>query len=201
MNHPALAEYTQRRAKTTWPGEHRGIRYNVVFWDYRDGTDPLDRDPPHGTWNFYLLLPEPQWKTADWNALIAPEDTGHRLAMKGRRIWKERQSVLVDLDWPGGMTFYRVEGIPPYTGIKAGCDYNHLWDAEAGYPATLASVEADARRLIDELLERFTPLVRCAWTGEYADASEMLATKWPDKFVLPSAKDRVPAEWFEGMPA
>jgi hypothetical protein len=198
MRHPTLEEFTQERTHTEWRGEHRGVGYKVTFWGYREHGGLYDRPGKRGMWNYYLLLPEPQWRPEDWERFVAPRNDfevrpGHR-----HRSWDISKSHLYGLDWHGGMTFYEILETPRlHQAIKAGCDYNHLFDAEAGYPYDLEWVERDARSCIDSLLERFAPLVRCKYTGEYGEPEQMIPTKWPGEFVLARVRDQVWDSWFE----
>ena len=199
--HPTIDEFTQRRAHTRWNGEHRDIPYSISFWGYQDGTDSLDRDGPHGIWNFYLLLSEPQWRPNEFTSFLAPPSTDERLTRRGQKHWEYHESALVNLDWHSDMTFYEITGDVPYRVVKAGCDYNHLWDAEAGYPARLETVEADARRCVDSLLVHVAPLVRCRYSGEYGELEEMVPTKWPGKYVLAKVRNKVWDSWFQEVSA
>lgn len=53
-----------------------------------------------------------------------------------------------------------------YDASKIGCDYNHLWDEEMGYPDTLSSVKNDAEGTVNEFLEQNTDFhIRCSYSG------------------------------------
>ena len=197
-NHPSLGEYTQKRARVSWRGEHRGVPYSVEFWNYN--AERLFGEAPRGVWNFYLMLSEQQWP--DFERFVAPRVNDPEIATRGRRMWEYYKCVVADLDWHRGITFYEIGGDAPYRYIKAGCDYEHLWDERTGYSADLRSVEHDARRCVDSLLEQFTPLVKCKYTGRFGKPKEMVPTaKFPGEFVLASVKDEISPSWFEDSDA
>ena len=188
MTHPTIEDYTQSRAATTWKGEHHDVRYTIKFWGY-----DAEYDRP-GTWCFYLHLPEPQWRPEDWGRFMAPPSTSELLTRHGRRHWDYDESALYGLDWHGGMTFFEITGDAPYRAIKAGCDYAHLWDEDVTYD--LSYVEHEAKACVDSLVERFTPLVRCRWSGEYGQPEDMVPVT-VGGFVLASKRDEIPwPRWF-----
>ena len=196
-NHPSLEEYTQKRAHVDWSGEHRGVPYIISFWNYDDRR--MFHEAPRGAWNFYLHLVEEQWP--DFERFVAPREMDSSIATRGRRMWKYHDCLVADLDWHCGITFYELDGDAPYRHIKAGCDYEHLWDERAGYSADLLSVEQDAQRCVDSLLERVTPLVKCKYTGQFGKPEEMIpVARFPGSFVLASEKENLWSSWFEEEP-
>jgi hypothetical protein len=54
--------------------------------------------------------------------------------------------------------------------VKIGCDYNHSWDYEAGFPHGLNEVVDNAKHSIDMLIAMFPRRrVRCAYSGQWDD--------------------------------
>jgi len=193
-NHPSLEEYTQKRAHVDWSGKHKEVPYTISFWNY--DARRLSGEAPRGVWNFYLILSEQQWP--DFERFVAPRVNDPERETRGRRMWKYHEGAAADLDWHCGITFYEIEGDAPYRWIKAGCDYDHLWDERNGYDADLRSVESDAKRCVNSLLDRFTPLVKCRYTGLFGKPEEMIPTaKFPGSFVLATEKENIWPEWFE----
>jgi hypothetical protein len=196
--HPSLDEFLRADTHTTWTREHRGVKHQAAFWGYGAKSDLFDAaSGPRGTWNFYLILPERQWRPKDWARFLAPRKDFGITPGRTHKGWDYHESGLAGLDWHGDMTFYEHDDSHPMGGsIKAGCDYEHLFDAEMGYPYSLTRVEIDARACVDSLLERFTPLVKCRYTGEYGEPGEMVPTKWAGEFVLARVKGQVWPQWF-----
>lgn len=124
--------------------EHRGIQIEVSrhWMNY-----PRERSE---VWCFYLHLALegfPEEFRADLFQDVKHSDFGTPM-----RPYAE---CLIGLDWHSGMTFYEVTQNPgyPFTNIKAGCDYNHLWDEDQFYSAE--SVMIDAKNCVDSFLTVF----------------------------------------------
>ena len=61
-------------------------------------------------------------------------------------------SILNDVGWHHGITYYSKEqSVEPLRIIKAGCDYDHLWDAYREY--TLEEVHDKAINTADQLID------------------------------------------------
>jgi len=90
---------------------------------------------------------------------------------------------LQSLDWYSGMTFYSRNTAPdgPFRSIKAGCDYQHLWDE--GKIWTADRVMHDARECVDSLWRQF-PELRTAdvlWKEYYAPFHAAMNAKEVEK--------------------
>lgn len=134
------------RPQTTWRGEHRGLQIKIVNWDC-GGMGPV--------WNYYVYLPEQ--KLGDKFQAIWLEDKITKITPEsmGFVTHDYYTAPYINVDaWHGGITYYAKHG---YTEgrrcVEIGCDYNHLWDREHGYPATLESVTQDAIATVDQLIE------------------------------------------------
>jgi hypothetical protein len=86
-------------------------------------------------------------------------------------------SVLAELPWHGGITYYEksggLDGGPRY--VKAGCDLAHSWDDGRDYD--FAYVEQEAHRTINALRERFCLLRRCTWSGAWMPEEQLTQGK------------------------
>jgi len=127
------------------------------------------------TWCHYIFLCEQQVPdTALREALfLTPKLERWSEAGPERVAFDYMRSAIADLDWHGGITFYDlVCAVPGHRVLKAGCDYQHLWDEGQRYDE--ASVIFEVKRTIDSLWERWPNiLVRDQQTGEWtAQAAE-----------------------------
>ena len=133
---------TTLKHKDEWSCQHANLYIEICHW----GKDYMNDGK--GVWNYYIVIPE----------RLCPE--------KFKSLWLDdkvidgRSFVLHDYmrldiancEWHGGVTYYEKIGhTVGHRLVKLGCDYNHLWDSEAGYPYDLAWVEADARHTAEEV--------------------------------------------------
>jgi hypothetical protein len=171
-----------------WREVHRDVSILLSFHGYRPDSDPVLYHS--GIWCYYLLLDERMFKPKDW-----------------RKIWFKSKMTefglyfdyysFPDVDFHGGITFYeqgntyeRKSGKKIKT-IKVGCDYNHLWDSEVGYPACYETVLDDAKHSVDKLIEYFPNLnKRCEWSGIW-DKPENFYVAKNGKNVHNSMKDTI----------
>lgn len=150
MSIPTLDEFL--RSTAVWNLEHRGIYYQLRWHAYSAEYQP------QGIWNWYLRLPKPQFTEADWKTLTPQREDGDI------DYWK-----LPDLGAHGGWNYAVIEQSHRYGDVLViGCDYNHSWDRDFDYRDGFTSVKLNAIEAIEELLNRFTPYLRCRWSGKYA---------------------------------
>ena len=150
---------------TTWRGNHKGIDYEIKFHGY----NPESEFMRHGIWNFYIILNSEQY----------PDFDGWRIEI-GEYGYPEPGPNWY-YDWfHSGITFsesgsYRNRDGNDVETAKVGCDYNHIWDEEAGHPECFTSVEYDVKSAIDSLLNRFPKVrIRSPWSGKYGTKDEMV---------------------------
>lgn len=123
---------------------HRGINVEVSrHWD-------SDRK---SIWCFYLYLLMEQFPDNTHKDLMTEIQT-----LESGTMMQLYPDSLMDLRWHSGMTFYEIEKprATPFHTIKAGCDYNHLWDEGLYYNAE--EVMGDAKRCVDSLFTAFPTL-------------------------------------------
>lgn len=121
--------------------EYRGINIEVSRqWNKYDE----DRNPD-GVWCFYLHLLVEQFPVE-----LHPDLTRPKKTLDYGTTLQPYAECLEGLDWHSGMTFYEVSKFAePFRTIKAGCDFNHLWDEGQRYSAD--GVMSEARRCVDSL--------------------------------------------------
>lgn len=144
---PEYSEYLSCSAR--WYGSHKGVKYELVHHGISDYQ-------PEGIWCAYIYIYEHE--AEDFDKFYCPNEVKKFIDSSPYRVTNDYYSI-PDMGFSGGITFYKNENYPhPKTGeparsIKIGCDYNHLWDAERGYPDTLESVRHDTEALIEKYLD------------------------------------------------
>lgn len=131
-----------------WFGDYKGVDFEINNLT----SSPNDIYPSGEThWTYYLHLrlngiPEENDPDSYW---LERKKNGTY-----RYYAYYKHSVMSDLDWHGGITWYSKER--GFDGeervIKIGCDYSHLWDE--GYYHDLEDVKNDCKRTIERFLEK-----------------------------------------------
>jgi hypothetical protein len=134
-------------------GTYRSIRYELNELD--KGQD-LSAFLPRIHWCGYVWLDASRLPEAD-RGLVIPKARDIGLG-SGRHVYTDRDTIWSGAPFHGGCTFVSVlpdptPGKGPY--VQAGCDWNHLWDFDAGFHGAADSVERNCCEVIDWLLERF----------------------------------------------
>jgi hypothetical protein len=132
----------------TWEGEHNGLAFKITS-RHIEGVGPA--------WNYYVYLPERLLKERFSEVWLEPRVV--KITPESREfvdyVYYKSNSLNVD-SWHGGITHYAKHGeVPGFRSVEVGCDYQHLWDREGGYSATLESVTFDCKRTIEELVAEF----------------------------------------------
>lgn len=182
-----------------WRGEHQGIAYDLS-WHGRSEYSP------QGTWCYYLLLTEQQFSAEDWKRLrLAREDKQFFDGMSWHRHFD--YDAFPDLGAHGGwtygeMTVFLGKDGKEYEQVKVGCDYAHLWDREMDYPECRSTVESDAKRSINLLVEMFPKRrERCGYCGKY-DNPDQFYTAINGQRVHRSQIDKLKdSGWEKWLPA
>jgi len=151
-----------RDACLRWNREWQAVPIEITYHGVSDWR-------PLGIWCYYLYLHQNMFQRAeDFARFNLPYQT---YKFNGKWYRHYPYDEVSDLEWHGGITFgERREGYDhftaePYTIIKLGCDYGHLWDEENGYWQGLEEVYADAKRSADALVAIAPMKVRCAYSG------------------------------------
>ena len=130
-----------------WFGEYKGINWEIKK------TELIGS--PFGTeaWTFYLLLFKEMFPEAEWPTIMPKT----YYTAWGTKIDHYRGS-LSDLEWHGSITYSKNETTPgdPFTYLKFGCDYQHLYDQNINYDFDF--VKREVEECIDSLLKKFPNL-------------------------------------------
>jgi hypothetical protein len=130
----------------------------IVHWGIdreHESFRPLNNDK--GVWNYYITLWESLMPEGSFEPLWL-EDKQTKFSEQGKEhiTHDYMQQPFADVDWHGGITFYKKEGqIKGHRGIKLGCDYCHIWDAERGYNYTIDDVVSDALHTAKQIKELY----------------------------------------------
>lgn len=155
------------RERTIWNGELHGVSWEIQrFAHYRENSGRKY------AWTFYLSLdlgrfpveanPDAWWLTPRYDD-------------KGREHYDYYGTIMNDIDWHGGMTWYSKESSPDSKAryIKVGCDYGHYGDLEDS-DYSLDWIKQDVLAAIQSF-RRLVPgyKVRCRWDGELHDPKDV----------------------------
>lgn len=141
------------RALSVWHGQHRGIAFKIVNWNFdRSSGTSLRDDHPSGCWNFYLYLHET--KVHDFASIWLPPKITRLSPESSEWItYDYYSSPLSGIEMHGDITWYEKQGeVPGHRTVDIGCDYQHSFDVARRY--TVEGVAADARRAIDSAYEQ-----------------------------------------------
>jgi len=173
MTKPTFEQY--QKGATSWKREHKNIAYRLSHHGISEYS-------PQGTWCFYIYIRENMFLNYDdfnlfYRALEICE-------MGSGTYWETHDYGSVpDYGFHSGITWYEINyGIDKFTGkpikvLEIGCDYAHLWDRESGYWQGLDDVDADAKRLIDKLVEAHPLKSVCGYSGKLGNPEEFYTAK------------------------
>lgn len=179
---------------TSWSKTHKGVRYEVKFHGYvSPESDALFGEGHKRIWCYYIYVPE-QMYIHRWSEFRCGQGYGeHGSAFD--KVWFD-SSITCASNEP---VFHEKVGVR-YDVSKVGCDYNHLWNMEAGYPDTYESVCMDAIHTVESLLKEFPDYnLRCKWSGAWGPKEEFYESvggwmvhkdsKVPDEYELWKPKE------------
>ena len=158
-------------------GEHFDIAYSISNHGRRKWEHGDTYRPHGGTWCYYVYINEMMLSPEEFEEFWLPKAEGNSWLKRGKwqfasyDYYKPRWS---DAEWHGGVTYYSKEnghdGDP--RGVKIGCDFAHSWDD--GHSFYYGGVERECRRTIDRLREMYKFFRRCAYSGVWLPAAEMV---------------------------
>lgn len=164
---------------TRWVVPYKDVSIELSFHGYRPPEEREYRGYGHGTWCYYISLNELMFNAMDWKQLRFFPRFDDRMSFETYDYY-----AFPDVDFHGGITFYEVskhynKHVKRHIEVvKAGCDYNHLWDGEAGYPDDYDSVLFDAKHSVDKLLRQFPNInCRCAYCGIWDSPDQFYKAK------------------------
>lgn len=146
-----------------WYGEYRGIMFEIKNWKM-EGLSKFWKS----SWVFYLKVLLEQFPEED-REKIKPYIyyTGYGTPLSVPRD----DNPILNLEWHGGMTYSADETTPqfyPYTFLKFGCDYQHLWDEGKTYD--IEGVQKEVQECIDSLFVLYPNLkTRAKLIEEFRD--------------------------------
>lgn len=146
------------KLRKEWNGEYLAVPYEIHNFEVYDKKEG---------WTFYLYLRELQFEAEDfaklWLAPVIDDSYG-----KKRIHYNYMSSIIEDIDWHCGCTFYdKLGGIDgDKRAVKVGCDYQHYWDEGHYYNEHI--LEQDAKNAIDSLYKVFPKIKSwCCWCGAW----------------------------------
>ena len=158
--------------KTIWNKRIKGILTEVVFWTNDNMVKPENRHiyPQKGIWNAYVIIYIENLPN-DFTKLLAPCTQDER----GRVIAHYYSAGIGRyFNFHYGITYYKklFNNLGMLTGVKIGCDYNHLHDDEFMY--RYEDIERDLIENVNTFIENFLDYhIWCAGNGKYYKPEEM----------------------------
>jgi len=153
-------------------GTHRGLTFKV---SRHNGTD-YSTDRHHNCWCYYIFLCRHNFSDAEWLEVFRDPNVYDK--DNGTKRTSYSSPKLDDCEFHGGITFFGVTvdpATPEQINLEVGCDYNHLWDSEAGHPYRIEGVMADAKRTIDNIHDMFSLKLWSRIDGSYHLEKDLVA--------------------------
>lgn len=152
-----------------WSKEHLGVSYLLSFHSYREPkyTDTSFDEGHEGIWCYYLMIPEEMFPHRWEDFKCNNEYCACGPAFED--LWWDSS-----ITWASSEPYYNRKLNKVFDLAKVGCDYNHLWHREAGYPDTFESVDANAKRTVEDFIRKNQDrYIRCKWSGKYYKREDM----------------------------
>jgi len=149
---------TDLRHLEVWRGEHQSIQYKIhKTVSYNN----------HPLWCYYLFIPDKQVPDYFESFWLPPKL--HQIGDSRPRMFHDYMDCpLAYLDWHGGITFYQKHTNDEGRWVEVGCDFDHTWDREAGFPYNVKLVQREAINTCVVFRQLFPlTLWRCNWNGQY----------------------------------
>jgi len=156
--------------KTVWREYILGLETEIVFWTDEGKRTMTEIYPQGGIWNSYVVVRVKNLPN-DFTKLLAPCSVDERGWVRAD-YYSAGINNYFDFHW--GITYYEklFDNMGQLTGVKIGCDYNHLHDDEMSY--RVEDIRNDLKRCVEKFVECF-PNYRtwCHGNGKYYPLSEM----------------------------
>lgn len=169
---PTIDEY--KKGATHWRINEGGVSILLSHHGVRDDPDFTTGLPYPGTWAYYLIVPEQMYPN-NWDQFKCHRDEAG---------FEHNGPAFDDVDFHGGITwssskpYFCRKTMRQWDASKVGCDYAHLWDAEAYYPDNFETVSLDAKRSAKQLLDLHKDFfLRCGYTGIWASKEEFYTAR------------------------
>lgn len=129
--------------KEIWFDTYKGIRFEVNKFQPTPGLGHSS------AWTYYIHFYAEQFPES-FRPQIMPKVYYSSFGTP----FSTYRGPLDNIEWHGGITWSSIENKSgPFTSLKFGCDFQHLWDENRGY--SLDDVVGEAKNTIDQLLEKF----------------------------------------------
>lgn len=136
--------FTPPERQDCYRGSYRGIGYKIL----RHAIGMAHTPESKGIWNYYVYIPEK--KSPIFASLWLPSEKRKDFNF----VTHDYYAAFGQVNFHGGITFYAKHGeVEGHRVVEVGCDYNHYWDQERGYSASLEEVTQDCLATIDHLFE------------------------------------------------
>tara|TARA_Y100001951_G_scaffold88698_2_gene80460 strand:+ start:3220 stop:3831 length:612 start_codon:yes stop_codon:yes gene_type:complete len=167
------------KGATTWRFDHKGVSFILSHHGYRTGEEYEHSEPHPGIWCYYLLIPE-QMYPHRWDdfacTLGEPSGTFGRFYRHGPAF--DHDMFDTEITWASSEPYFDRKTDRMWDGAKVGCDYNHLWQHEYGYPDTFASVKRDAEQTVEKFLAAHPDRrLRSSYSGTWGEPDDFYTAK------------------------
>lgn len=123
--------------KTVWVGRYKDFVYEIVRWGkYLDGLPQ---------WNSYIYISDKKLLDIFWS-----EDR----CEYAKFVSFKAHSMLENLPWNCGQTFYHQVIDNEHRYIKIGDDYQHYWDENKRSGYNEKYIEENIKNVIDDLVSK-----------------------------------------------
>lgn len=178
------------KGNTQWNFMHKGVDYLLSHHGYiKDDKNPYDKFSNHpGIWCYYLLIPENMFSHR-WQEFVDSVIKGN---FSDGPFTHDMFDTEITYNRIVTETHYSTN--QPIQHAKVGCDYNHLWHSERGYPDRFETVKIYAIKTVDKFLSVNTDYrVRCRYSGIWDIAENFYESK--AGMVHISKEKEIPEEW------
>lgn len=158
---------------THWKLKHELVPIKIVFHDYRNepGSGYYGMEVHPGTWNYYLMIPEPMYLHR-WEDFKITYDKSPFGDLSG--AFDDDMFRMGISDYGSEPYFCRHEN-RWFDLTRVGCDYNHAGNLERGLPDTLESVIRDAKETAAYFIQAHPDnRIRSEYSGRWGERSEMV---------------------------
>lgn len=131
--------------QTTWRFFHRKLAGKITHHSksFNDGK---------GIWCYYVIIPESSIPEHFQPLWLEPRLVKLSDESRGFVTYNYEDLPPAKVDWHGGVTFYAKHGeLPGHRSIELGCDFNHLFDYEAGLSYNLETVAIKALKTLNQI--------------------------------------------------
>lgn len=156
---------------TQWRKTHMGVAYLLSHHGHTPADWAREYSPEGhpGIWCYYLLIPEQMFPHRWQDFACSTDENGWEHAGPAwQSDWFD-----TEITWSSNEPCWDRKTKRVWGGVKVGCDYNHSWHRDMGYPDTYASVNRDAQFTVEKFLTANPDRrLRCEYTGGWGKPEE-----------------------------